>query len=228
MTVELMGIPAVLLLDCSPLGLSSAEAREKLLYLLAQLAYREGSFTLTSGQQSTYYINCKPVTLHPQGAYLVGSLLHRLLPPETEAVAGMTLGADPLVTAVSLASLQAEPANLAALIVRKEPKGHGTQAWIEGPELPAGSRVWILEDVVTTGGSALKAVERVRAAGYRAEGILALVDRLEGAEARYREMGIPFRRLFTLEEVRACHQSLRQGLVGWPVLGGEGGSQACS
>jgi orotate phosphoribosyltransferase len=85
-----------------------------------------------------------------------------------------------------------------------------------------------LEDVVTTGGSALKAVERVRAAGYRAEGILALVDRLEGAEARYREMGIPFRRLFTLEEVRACHQSLRQGLVGWPVLGGEGGSQACS
>ncbi|MGY4590379.1 orotate phosphoribosyltransferase [Thermostichus sp. MS-CIW-40] len=199
----------MLLLDCSPLTLSPEEAREKLLYLLAQLAYREGSFTLTSGQKSPHYINCKPVTLHPQGAYWVGSLLHRLLPPETEAVAGMTLGADPLVTAVSLASLRAEPANLAALIVRKEPKGHGTQAWIEGPELPAGSRVWILEDVVTTGSSALKAVERVRAAGYWAEGILALVDRLEGAEDRYREAGIPFRRLFTLEEVRACVSSTR-------------------
>lgn len=73
--------------------------------------------------------------------------------------------------------------------------------------MPAGSRVWILEDVVTTGGSALKAVERVRAAGYRAEGILALVDRLEGAEDRCREAGIPLRRLFTLEEVRACRQA---------------------
>jgi len=202
----------VLLLECSPLNLSPAEAREKLLYLLARLAYREGSFTLTSGRQSSYYINCKPVTLHPQGAYLAGSLLHRLLPPETAAVAGMTLGADPLVTAVSLASLYAQPANLAALIVRKEPKAHGTQAWIEGPELPAESRVWILEDVVTTGGSALKVVERVRAAGYRAEGILALVDRQEGAEARFCQMGIPFRRLFTLEEVRACHRAVGQGL----------------
>ena len=202
----------MLLLECSPLNLSPAEAREKLLYLLAQLAYREGSFTLTSGRQSSYYINCKPVTLHPQGAYLAGSLLHRLLPPETAAVAGMTLGADPLVTAVSLASLYAQPANLAALIVRKEPKAHGIQAWIEGPELPAESRVWILEDVVTTGGSALKVVERVRAAGYRAEGILALVDRQEGAEARFRQMGIPFRRLFTLEEVRACHRAVGQGL----------------
>jgi len=201
-----------LLLECSPLNLSPAEAREKLLYLLAQLAYREGSFTLTSGRQSSYYINCKPVTLHPQGDYLAGSLLHRLLPPETAAVAGMTLGADPLVTAVSLASLYAQPANLAALIVRKEPKAHGTQAWIEGPELPAESRVWILEDVVTTGGSALKVVERVRAAGYRAEGILALVDRQEGAEARFCQMGIPFRRLFTLEEVRACHRAVGQGL----------------
>ena len=202
----------MLLLECSPLNLSPAEAREKLLYLLAQLAYCEGSFTLTSGRQSSYYINCKPVTLHPQGAYLAGSLLHRLLPPETAAVAGMTLGADPLVTAVSLASLYAQPANLAALIVRKEPKAHGTQAWIEGPELPAESRVWILEDVVTTGGSALKVVERVRAAGYRAEGILALVDRQEGAEARFCQMGIPFRRLFTLEEVRACHRAVGQGL----------------
>ncbi|MEN9213297.1 MAG: orotate phosphoribosyltransferase [Thermostichus sp. DG02_3_bins_51] len=197
----------MLLLDCSPLTFSADEAREKLLYLLTQLAYREGSFTLTSGRQSDYYINCKAVTLHPQGAYLVGSLLHRLLPPQTEAIAGMTLGADPILTAVSLASLQGEPANLPALIVRKQAKGHGTQAWLEGPELAPGTRVWILEDVVTTGGSALKAVERVRAAGYCVEGILALVDRLEGAEACYREAGIPFRRLLTIDEIRAYYQT---------------------
>ncbi len=197
----------MLLLDCSPLTLSPDEARERLLYLLIQLAYREGSFTLTSGRQSDYYINCKPVTLHPQGAYLVGSLLHRLLPPETEAVAGMTLGADPILTAVSLASLQRQPTNLPALIVRKQAKGHGTQAWIEGPELPSGSRVWVLEDVVTTGGSALKAVERVREVGYQVEGILTLVDRLEGAEDCYQEAGIPFRRLLTIDEIRAYYRA---------------------
>ncbi|MEN9223984.1 MAG: orotate phosphoribosyltransferase [Thermostichus sp. HHBFW_bins_43] len=197
----------MLLLDRSPLTFSPDEARERLLYLLTQLAYREGSFTLTSGRQSDYYINCKPVTLHPQGAYLVGSLLHRLLPPETEAIAGMTLGADPILTAVGLASLQGEPANLPALIVRKQAKGHGTQAWIEGPELPPGSRVWVLEDVVTTGGSALKAVERVREVGYRVEGILTLVDRLEGAEACYQEAGIPFRRLLTIAEIRAYYRA---------------------
>ncbi len=196
----------VLLLDCSPLTLSADEAREKLLYLLSQLAYREGSFTLTSGRQSPYYINCKAVTLHPQGAYLVGSLLHSLLPADTEAVAGMTLGADPILTAVSLASLQRQPANLPALIVRKQAKGHGTQAWLEGPPLPPGTRVWILEDVVTTGASALQAGERVREAGYRVEGILALVDRQEGAEACYQKAGIPFRRLFTLEEIQTYHR----------------------
>lgn len=198
----------MLLLDRSPLTLSPDEAREKLLYLLTQLAYREGSFTLTSGRQSDYYINCKPVTLHPQGAYLVGSLLHGLLPPETEAVAGMTLGADPILTAVGLASLQRQPANLPALIVRKQAKGHGTQAWLEGPQLSPGTRIWVLEDVVTTGGSALKAVERVREAGYRAEGILTLVDRLEGAEACYQEVGIPFRRLLTIAEIRAYYRAL--------------------
>lgn len=196
----------MLLLDCSPLTLSADEAREKLLYLLTQLAYREGSFTLSSGRQSDYYIDCKPVTLHPQGAYLVGSLLHGLLPPETEAVAGMTLGADPIVTAVSLASLRGEPANLPALIVRKQAKSHGTQAWLEGPQLPPGTRVWILEDVVTTGASALQAVERVRQAGYQVGGILTLVDRLEGAAACYQAAGIPFRRLLTIDDIRAYYR----------------------
>jgi orotate phosphoribosyltransferase len=197
----------VLLLDSSPLLLSPDQQRQALLQLLCALSYRQGSFTLTSGKQSNYYINCKPVALHPQGAYLIGQLMLSLLPPQTQAVAGMTLGADPLVTAVSLASVYQMPAaalqNLPALIVRKQAKEHGTQDWLEGPTLAAGTVVWILEDVVTTGGSALLAAERVATAGYTIGGILALVDRQEGGSERYQTAGVAFQRVFTLEQIRA-------------------------
>ena len=173
----------MLLLSQSPLSFSAAEQRQALIYLIRELAYREGDFTLSSGQKSSYYINCKPVTLHPQGAFLVGQLMLAELPEETDAVAGLTLGADPIVSAVSLASTYNEGgaiANLPALIVRKKAKGHGTQAYIEGPTLAPGSCVWILEDVVTTGASALQAAERIADAGYKVGGILALVDRQQG------------------------------------------------
>lgn len=191
----------------SPLHLSPDQQQQALLWLIAQLAYQEGSFTLSSGRQSRYYINCKPVTLHPQGAYLVGQQMLALLPPETEAVAGMTLGADPIVSAVSLASVYQQPPNplhnLPALIVRKQPKGHGIQAWLEGPMLDPHTRIWILEDVVTTGRSALQAAERVQAANYRVEGILALIDREEGGREVYAQAGIPFRAVFTLQQIQA-------------------------
>ncbi|MDX2271372.1 MAG: orotate phosphoribosyltransferase [Cyanobacteriota bacterium] len=203
----------LLLLPDSPLQLSPAQQRQSLLWLISQLSYRQGSFTLTSGRQSDYYINCKPVMLHPQGGFLVGELLLALLPPETQAVAGMTLGADPLVSAVSLASVyeRGHLHNLPALIVRKQPKGHGTQAWLEGPTLEVGTLIWILEDVVTTGGSALQAAERVAEAGYRVGGILALVDRQEGGQERYQAAGLPFRCLLTIEQIRdyTQHQAHR-------------------
>ena len=195
----------MLLLSRSPLAFSPAEQKQALIYLIRQLAYREGDFTLSSGQKSSYYINCKPVTLHPQGALLVGQLLLAELPPETQGVAGLTLGADPIVSAVSLASVYnsaGEIANLPALIVRKQAKGHGTQAFIEGPTLEPNSCVWILEDVVTTGASALQAAERIAAAGYKVGGILALVDRQQGGGQRYEEAKIPFRWLLTIDDIR--------------------------
>ncbi len=205
------------LLKDSPLTLSPDDQLQALLHLICVLAYREGTFTLTSGRQSDYYINCKPVTLHPQGAYLIGQRLLALLPASTEAVAGMTLGADPILSAVSLASLSPPPqgpANLPALIVRKQPKGHGTQMWIEGVTLSTGARVWILEDVVTTGGSALLAAARVQETGYQVEGILTLVDRLEGGAAACEQAGWPLRSLLTIAQVREFfhqHQALGSG-----------------
>ncbi|MGB7414210.1 MAG: orotate phosphoribosyltransferase, partial [Thermosynechococcaceae cyanobacterium] len=134
---------------------SDSELRQVLLDLLCQFAYKTGDFTLSSGQKSSYYINCKPVTLHPLGALASGRLILNLLPSQTQAVAGLTLGADPIVSAVTVVSAY-EDRSMPGLIVRKEAKGHGTQAYIEGPKLDLDSSVVVLEDVVTTGSSALK------------------------------------------------------------------------
>jgi orotate phosphoribosyltransferase len=181
---------------------SQMELRQFLLNLLCEVAYQEGDFTLSSGQRSSYYINGKQVTLHPQGGLLMGRSLQALIPPGAIAVAGLTLGADPMVTAVSVVAAY-EGRSLAALIVRKEAKGHGTQAYIEGPSLPEGSEVVVLEDVVTTGQSAMKAVERLRAAGYRVERIVALVDRQQGGAEFYEQQGLDFLPLFTIQDLQA-------------------------
>ena len=166
--------------------------RHKLLDLFSQLAYQEGDFVLASGQSSSYYVNGKPVTLHPQGALAVGRLLFPLLPMDTQAVAGLTLGADPVVTAVSVVSVY-ENRPIPALIVRKEAKGHGTRAYIEGPILPEGAKVVVLEDVVTTGRSAMKAVERLREAGYKVERVISLIDRKQGGAEFYQSVGLDFK-----------------------------------
>jgi len=180
--------------------------RQELLRLFCQLAYRTGDFILSSGVRSAYYINSKQVTLHPQGALAIAQLLLFLLPGETEAVAGLTLGADPIVSAVSVISAlkdSPQPGGIPALIVRKEAKGHGTQAYIEGPTLPKGSRVVVLEDVVTTGQSALKAVERLRSCGYIVNHIIALVDRQQGGADLYRDAGLTFAAIFTIQDIQA-------------------------
>ncbi|MBD1909293.1 MULTISPECIES: orotate phosphoribosyltransferase [unclassified Leptolyngbya] len=175
--------------------------RQKVLTLFAEVAYKEGEFTLSSGQTSSYYINGKQVTLHAWGGLAVGRLLLAQVPEEAIAVAGLTLGADPLVTATSVAAAY-EGRSLTALIVRKEAKGHGTQAYIEGPTLPPGSSVAVLEDVVTTGQSALKAVDRLEAAGYKVSHILALVDRQQGGAELYQERGLTFHSLFTIQDIQ--------------------------
>jgi orotate phosphoribosyltransferase len=183
-------------------ALETESLRSHLLDLFCQGAYQEGDFILTSGQRSTYYINGKLVTLHPQGALMVGRLLLELLPPEVTAVAGLTLGADPMVTAVSLVGVYANR-TLYPLIIRKEAKGHGTRAYIEGVALPTNSVITVLEDVVTTGQSALKAVDRLREAGYAVNQILALVDRQQGGAELYAERGLAFKALFTISDIQA-------------------------
>jgi orotate phosphoribosyltransferase len=185
----------------SPTHQSLPELRQSLLDLLCQVAYREGDFTLSSGQKSDYYINGKQVTLHPLGSVMVGRLLLDLLPPATPAVAGLTLGADPMVTAVSVVGVY-QGREITPLIVRKAAKGHGTQAYIEGPTLPPDTPVAVLEDVVTTGQSALQAVARLRGAGYQVSQILALVDRQQGGAELYQKEGLDFQALFTIPQLR--------------------------
>jgi len=190
----------------SPASASPNPARERLLTLLAERAYRLGQFTLASGRTSPHYVNCKPVSLSGEGLELLGAQLLQHVEAEAVAVAGLTLGADPLVSAVAMrASLDGRP--LDALIVRKEAKGHGTGAWLEGPLPPAGATICVLEDVVTSGGSALKAVEQLRQAGYRVDRVVAIVDREEGGLETLTAAGLELASLFRLSEVAARSSS---------------------
>ena len=160
-----------------------AQQRGRLLELLRRHAFAEREVTLSSGLKSNFYIDCKTVTLDAEGGFLIGQLFRRAiddLAPTAAAVGGLTLGADPLATATSVASfLAGRP--LHAFIVRKEPKGHGTGQRLESAaRLDPARPVVIVEDVVTTGASTLKAIERARASGLTVAAVIALVDRLEG------------------------------------------------
>ena len=170
---------------------------EELLELLKKYAYKKGEFTLSSGKTSEHYINCKPVTLTGRGLTLTSLLMLREL--DASIVAGLTLGADPLVSGVALVSaLDGRMVN--DLIVRKEPKGHGTGAWIEGLLPPKDTKITVLEDVVTTGGSSIKAVNKLRDAGYVVDRVVAVVDRREGGVEAMKEEGLELKSLFTLED----------------------------
>ena len=167
-------------------------------------SYREGDFTLASGKKSKFYIDLKATTLHPEGAFLIGELAFELIRREglaIDAVGGLTLGADPLATAVSL-SARAHGVIWPAFIVRKEPKDHGTGRYVEGVEnLKPGASVLVLEDVVTTGGSSLKAIERLREAGYRPVAALTVVDRQQGGEEAIRAAGVGFYKLLSISQI---------------------------
>ena len=181
--------------------------RKNLLDLICRLAYKSGDFTLSSGQKSTYYINGKLVTLDAFGGLWTGQVLLSMLPEGTGAVAGLTLGADPIVSAVSVVSAY-ENRPIPALIIRKQPKGHGTGAWIEGPVLEPNTNVVVLEDVVTTGQSALFAVEKLRDAGYVVTHVLTLVDRQQGGAELYAKEGLQFGAVFNISEIQTYAQSI--------------------
>ena len=168
------------------------EQRERFLQLVKERGILRGDFTLASGAKSSYFFDLKMVTLSAEGAYLAGKLVYELLKDSgIDAVGGLTLGADPIVTAVALVSyLEGTPID--AFIVRGELKGHGTKKAIEG-RLPAkGSKVAIVEDVITKGGSTLKAIAAVEAAGCRVVRVIALVDRHQGGSNELRKRGYSF------------------------------------
>lgn len=174
----------------------------QLIRLLAARSARRGNFTLASGRQSTLYIDARLTTMTPDGQRLIGRLglaTIRASGWDAAAVGGLTLGADPIAYAICHASADAA-APLRAFTVRKEPKGHGTGKQVEGP-VSAGDRVVVVEDVITTGGSATKAVEALRREGIVPVGILALVDRQEGGREALEALGLPVRALATAADV---------------------------
>ncbi len=181
--------------------------RETLFRLLFKRAflYSEEGFLLSSGKKSPYYLDCKKVTLSSIALPLLGRLLwekaKRYAP---QAVGGLTLGADPLVSAVCFQA-GLEGAELEGFIVRKEAKGHGTGRYLEGLVKP-GWRCVILEDVVTTGGSSLKAVTRAREAGLRVEAVVALIDRKEGGQEAIEKAGLSFEAIFEIDDFLALQK----------------------
>ena len=179
--------------------------RNTLLQLIKERAYRHGQFTLSSGQETEHYVNCKPVTLSCEGNALLSLLMIEEIEKEAVAVGGLTLGADPLVCGVAQRAYYSGHRHVDALIVRKNPKGHGTKEVIEGNKPPKGSVVTVLEDVVTTGSSALKAVKALRDAGYIVNRVVAIVNRCEMPhDLVWEKNNLEFVSLFTLEEVINC------------------------
>jgi orotate phosphoribosyltransferase len=180
------------------------DQRTRLLDLLAQRSARRGSFTLASGKQSDLYIDCRLTTMHPEGLSLIGPLgLHAIAGRgwHPDAIGGLTLGADPVSYAIAYAS-QLASLPTRAFTVRKEAKTHGTGKRIEGP-FAAGDRVVVIEDVITTGGSALRAVDAVRAAGGEVVGVLSVVDREEGGREALEAAGLEVESLARAAEIIA-------------------------
>ncbi len=167
--------------------------------LVREKALKFGDFTLASGKKAKYYLDGKQVTLDATGSRLVGEgildLLGNVLP---QAVGGMSIGADPITGAVvTIAGVRGQP--LCGFLVRKEAKGHGTERYIEGPVKP-GDRVAIVEDVVTTGGSSLQAIERCEQFGLVVTRVIAIIDRMEGGRQAFESRGYPFESLLTIRD----------------------------
>lgn len=212
------------------------DARTDLLNLIATLSFKLGDFTLASGKKSDYYIDCRTTTLHAEGGRLSGLVLYDLIRehfPQAEAVGGLTMGADPLVSNTASASAWAladhaeilelsseleletgtEPAPILihGFLVRKAEKSHGTGRRVEG-FLKPGAQVVIVDDVCTTGGSTITAIEATREAGMTVAGVLCLVDREQGGRANIEAVaaGAPFLSVFTASDVRAAHIALKK------------------
>ena len=183
----------------------SPTPREQLRDLITELAVVRGRVTLSSGAEADYYVDLRRVTLHHRAAPLVGHVLLDRLEEvglgtaEVDAVGGLTLGADPVATAL-LHAAASRGQDLDAFVVRKAAKGHGMQRRVEGPDI-AGRRVVVLEDTSTTGSSPITAVEAAREAGAEVLAVAVIVDRATGAQERIEALGVPYHALFSLADL---------------------------
>ncbi len=179
--------------------------RQALVDLVRERALKFGEFTLASGKQASYYLDCRQVTLDSRGARLIGAGMLELLGDDLpQLVGGMAIGADPITAAIlTLAGIQEIP--LRGVMVRKEPKGHGLGKHVEGP-FEAGESLVIVEDVVTTGGSSLKAIEHCEAVGLKVRRVLAIIDRLEGGREAFAARGYELTTLLTIRDfgIESC------------------------
>ncbi len=177
--------------------------KKQLIQLIYEKAFKyseEPVFKLVSGRMSNYYFNCKAVTLHPEGMYLIGNIIFDMIQDSrAKGIGGLTLGADPIADAVAYTSyLKKEPVE--AFVVRKTAKAHGTMQWIEG-NITAGDSVVIVDDVITTGKSTIEAINKAKEAGLQIVKVIALVDRQEGGRENIEALGYKVDAVVTREEV---------------------------
>lgn len=173
--------------------------RDALHQLIREKALQFGDFTLASGKTAKFYLDCRQITLDSQGAHLIGEgMLEQIASDMPDLVGGMAIGADPITAAIlTLAGVRGLP--LRGVMVRKEPKQHGTGKTVEGP-FHEGESIVIVEDVVTTGGSSLLAIERCEAVGLKVARVLAIIDRLEGGREAFAARGYELTTLFTIRD----------------------------
>ncbi|MFH1014844.1 MAG: orotate phosphoribosyltransferase [Nitrospirota bacterium] len=182
--------------------------KKRLIELILEKAFKyseEPVFKLVSGRMSNYYFNCKAVTLHPEGMYLIGNLIYDMIKDSgAKAIGGLTLGADPVAYAVSFTSyLKGEPVE--TFVVRKSAKSHGTMQWIEG-NVKEGDRVVIVDDVITTGKSTIEAITRAKEAGLEIVKVICLIDRQEGGRENIEAAGCKVDSLILRDEVMALYR----------------------
>jgi len=185
------------------------EMKTRLAEIIMKKSFRYSEnppFTLASGGTSNYYFNCKPTTLDPEGMNLIGAILFEMLSDaDVSATGGLTLGADPIANALSLISYQrGNP--IKSFVIRKDVKEHGTKSAVEGDVIP-GERVVIIDDVITTGGSTIMAIERARAAGLVIDRVIALIDREEGGRENIERYVARVDALFTRSEIMSVYET---------------------
>ncbi len=189
--------------------------KKRLIELIIERTFRftdKPTFKLASGKMSSYYFNCKPTTLNSEGMYLIGNLLYDLIKSrkswKANAVGGLTLGADPISNAIAY-TFHLKGEQMESFVVRKEPKKHGTMLWVEG-NVGSGDKVIIIEDVITTGGSTIKAIDRTKKCGLKVLGVIVLIDRQEGGKEKIEAKGVKVETLLTREEIFEVYSKKRQ------------------